>query len=133
MISIASGDPRERDGAVGRSSEGKVGPCRRRFAKSERDGPIESLDGSCWLPGCWAGSCAQGGSERAKQGFAATACVVHELEEAEIERQLLLRDAPVRACAGPPGHRAGSGRGWAACPFPACRGPARLPACDGVR
>src|SRR4051812_1970091 len=53
--------------------------------------------GSCWLPGCWSGeSCDQGGNERAKQGFAATACVVHELEEAEIERQLLLRDAPVR-------------------------------------
>src|SRR5215212_8614592 len=37
------------------------------------------------------------------------------------------------ACAGPPGHLAGSGRGWAACPSPACLGPARLPAYDGVR
>src|SRR3954462_12464084 len=53
--------------------------------------------GSCWLPGCWAGSYDQGGNERAKQGFAATACVVHELEEAEVKRQLLLRDPPVRA------------------------------------
>src|SRR3954454_24518893 len=53
--------------------------------------------GSCWLPGCWSGeSCYQSGNERAKQGFAATACVVHELEEAEIERQLLLRDTAVR-------------------------------------
>src|SRR3954449_1105509 len=42
-------------------------------------------------------SCDQGGDERAKQGFAATACVVHELEEPQIERQLLLRDPPVRA------------------------------------
>src|SRR4051812_46620339 len=57
--------------------------------------------GSCWLPGCWSGeSCDQGGDERAKQGFAATACVVHELEEAEIERQLVLRDPPVRAQPG---------------------------------
>src|SRR4051794_8907348 len=53
--------------------------------------------GSCWLPGCWAESCDQGGDERAKQGFAATACVVHELEEAEIEQQLVLRETPVRA------------------------------------
>src|SRR5215207_2694071 len=53
--------------------------------------------GSCWLPGCWAGSYDQGGNERAEQGFAATARVVHELEEAEIERQLLLRETAVRA------------------------------------
>ena len=52
------------------------------------------------LVGFWgvgSGSCDQGGDERAKQGFAATACVVHELEETEVERQLVLRDAPVRA------------------------------------
>ncbi len=36
----------------------------------------------------------------AEQGFAAPARVVHELEEAEIERQLLLRDASVRAQPG---------------------------------
>jgi len=36
----------------------------------------------------------------AEQGFAASARVVHELEEAEIERQLVLRDAPVRAQPG---------------------------------
>src|SRR3954447_13117782 len=54
-------------------------------------------DGSCWLPGCWAGSYDQGGNERAQQGFAATPRVVHELEEAEVKRQLLLRDPPVRA------------------------------------
>src|SRR3954467_3424440 len=35
--------------------------------------------------------------EGAEEGFAAAPGVVHELEEAEIERQLLLRDAPVRA------------------------------------
>src|ERR671913_1611735 len=53
--------------------------------------------GSCWFPGCWAGeSCDQGGHERAEEGFAATACVVHELEEAEIERQLVLRETAVR-------------------------------------
>ena len=47
--------------------------------------------------GVGSASCDQGGDERAKQGFAATACVVHELEEPQIERQLLLRDPPVRA------------------------------------
>ncbi len=35
--------------------------------------------------------------EGAEQGFAASACVVHELEEAEIKRQLVLRDAAVRS------------------------------------
>src|SRR5829696_4850496 len=47
--------------------------------------------------GVGSGSCDQGGDERSEQGFAATACVVHELEEAEIERQLVLRETPVRA------------------------------------
>src|SRR3954453_3021818 len=48
--------------------------------------------GSCWLAGCWSGSYDQGGNEGGEQGFAATACVVHELEEAEEVRQLLRRD-----------------------------------------
>src|SRR3954454_873193 len=56
--------------------------------------------GSCWLAGCWSGSYDQGGNECGEQGFAATACVVHELEEAEVVRQLVLRDAPVRAQPG---------------------------------
>ena len=43
------------------------------------------------------GSCHQGGDKFAEQGFAAAAGVMHELEEAEVERQLLLRDAAVRA------------------------------------
>ena len=42
----------------------------------------------------------QAGDEGAEQGFAASARVVHELEEAEVERQLVLRDAPVRAQPG---------------------------------
>src|SRR4051795_2313002 len=46
------------------------------------------------------GSCDQSGDEGFEQGFAASACVVHELEEAEIERQLVLRDAAVRAQPG---------------------------------
>jgi hypothetical protein len=33
----------------------------------------------------------QGSDQLAEQGFAAAAGVVHELEEAEVERQLLLR------------------------------------------
>ena len=45
-------------------------------------------------------SCNQGCDEGAEQGFAAPGRVVHELKEAEIERQLLLRDAPVQAQAG---------------------------------
>src|SRR4051794_12379189 len=35
----------------------------------------------------------QGGDKGSEQGFAAAAGVVHELEEAEVERQLVLRDA----------------------------------------
>jgi hypothetical protein len=45
-------------------------------------------------------SCNQACDEGAEQGFAASAGVVHELEEAEIERQLVLRDAPMRAKPG---------------------------------
>src|SRR4051794_37755375 len=36
------------------------------------------------------GSCDQGGDEGSEQGFAALARIVHELEEAEVERQLVL-------------------------------------------
>src|SRR4051794_38383816 len=42
----------------------------------------------------------QGGDKGSEQGFAAAAAVVHELEESEVERQLLLRDAPVRSQPG---------------------------------
>ena len=42
----------------------------------------------------------QAGDEGAEQRFAASASVVHELEEAEVERQLVLRHAPVRAQPG---------------------------------
>jgi len=42
----------------------------------------------------------KGGDEGAKQGFAASPSIVHELEEAEIKRQLVLRDAPVRSQPG---------------------------------
>src|SRR5215208_3413901 len=38
----------------------------------------------------------QGGDKGSEQGFAAAAGVVHELKEAEVERQLVLRDAPMR-------------------------------------
>jgi len=46
------------------------------------------------------GSCDQGCNKGAEQGFAASARVVHELKEAEIKRQLVLRDAAVRAQPG---------------------------------
>ena len=42
----------------------------------------------------------QAGDEGAEQGFAASARVVHELEEAEIKRQLVLRDTAVRSQPG---------------------------------
>ncbi len=42
----------------------------------------------------------QAGDERAEQGFATSARVMHELEEAEVERQLVLRDAAVRTQPG---------------------------------
>jgi len=42
----------------------------------------------------------QAGDEGAKQGFATSPSIVHELEEAEVERQLVLRDAPMRSQPG---------------------------------
>ena len=38
----------------------------------------------------------QGGDKGSEQGFAVAPGVVHELKEAEIERQLVLREAPMR-------------------------------------
>jgi len=55
------------------------------------------LLGSGVVPG---GSRNQAGDEGAEQGFAASARVVHELEETWIKRQLVLRDAPMRAQPG---------------------------------
>ncbi len=52
------------------------------------------LSGSGVVPGP---SRNQACDEGAEQGFAASTRVVHELEEAEVERQLVLRDAAVRA------------------------------------
>ncbi len=42
----------------------------------------------------------QAGDEGAEQGFAASARIVHELEEAEVKRQLVLRDAAMRSQPG---------------------------------
>jgi len=42
----------------------------------------------------------QARDEGAEQGFAAMARVVHDLEEAKVERQLLLRKAPMWAAPG---------------------------------
>ena len=42
----------------------------------------------------------QAGDEDTKQGFATSARVVYELEEAEVERQLVLRDAAMQAQPG---------------------------------
>ena len=45
-------------------------------------------------------SCDQARNQGAEQGFAASTCVVHELKEAEVKRQLILRDAPMWAQPG---------------------------------
>src|SRR3954447_19076105 len=42
----------------------------------------------------------QGGNERSEEGFSASAGVVNELKEAEIDGQFLLRDAAVRTQPG---------------------------------
>ena len=49
--------------------------------------------GGCWLRD-------QGCDESPEEGFASATDVVHELEEAEIVRQLVLRDAAMRAQPG---------------------------------
>ncbi len=49
-----------------------------------------SPQGSCRVPGCWLESSDECGDECTEQGLAASARVVHELEKAEIERQLVL-------------------------------------------
>src|SRR5947209_5204762 len=56
--------------------------------------------GSYWVPGWWIVSSDDCLHQGAKQGFAALTGVVHELEEAEIQRQLVLRDTAVRTQPG---------------------------------
>src|SRR3954447_14832730 len=46
----------------------------------------ENLDGSYWVPGWWDASPDQASDEGAEQGFAATAGVMHEVKETEIQR-----------------------------------------------
>src|SRR4051794_25675312 len=53
--------------------------------------------GSSRDPGCWdRGSGDEQPDEGGEEGLSSPARVVHDLEEGEVERQLLLRDAPVR-------------------------------------
>src|SRR3954469_5903126 len=98
-----SGAPWVKAGVCSGSGPQTAGPLtpakRRAFEGSRFPVPAYNQD-SCWLAGCWSGSYDQGGNECGEQGFAATACVVHDLEEAEVVRQLVLRDAPVRAQPG---------------------------------
>src|SRR3954452_4393769 len=47
---------------------------------------IAILIGSYWVPGWWDASPDQASDEGAEQGFAATAGVMHELKETEIQR-----------------------------------------------
>src|SRR3954471_10293787 len=57
--------------------------------------------GSCRVPGWWIASCDEGANQGPEQSFSAPPCVMHELKEAEIKRQLVLRDTTVRAQPGP--------------------------------
>ncbi len=84
-IQVPANDPRVRQPGV-RSSPGKPHPKKPRL-----------LSGSGVVAGT---SRDQAGDEGVKQGFAASARVVHELKEAEIKVQLVLRDAPMRAQPG---------------------------------
>ncbi len=54
-------------------------------------------EGSSWIPDSWR---EQDGEQRFQQADAALSGVVHELELADVQRQLLLRDAAVRAQPG---------------------------------
>jgi len=49
--------------------------------------------GSCGVPGR---SCQKSLNERIEECFPSFSRVVNELEEREVERQFLLRDAPIR-------------------------------------
>src|SRR6476469_8387250 len=90
---------RPRCGPRGKPPSARPGTALRRRAP-EGGRSRQKKWGSFRDPGCWCwkvgASCYQGGDKFAEQGFAAAAGVMHELEEAEIERQLLLRDASVR-------------------------------------
>src|SRR3954470_18433400 len=61
---------------------------------------LPKIGGSYWVAGWWIASCDEGANQGPEQGFAAAACVMHELKEAEIKRQLVLRDTAVRAQPG---------------------------------
>jgi hypothetical protein len=61
------------------------------------DAATRIVHGSCRVPGWWDGSPDQAADEGTEQRLAAATGIVHQLEETEIERQLLLRDAAVRA------------------------------------
>jgi hypothetical protein len=67
------------------------------FAQAAEDlGYDHIVIGSYWVPGWWIVSSDNRLHQGAEQGFAALTSVVHELEEAEIQRQLVLRDTAVR-------------------------------------
>src|SRR3954453_100594 len=66
----------------------------------KRLGIVDISCGSYWVAGWWIASCDEGANQGPEQGFAAAACVMHELKEAEIKRQLVLRDTAVRAQPG---------------------------------
>src|SRR5689334_22175823 len=66
----------------------------------ERSGNLNSVLALVGFRGGGAGSRDQGCDKGAEQGSPTPARVVNELEETEIERQLVLREAPVRAQPG---------------------------------
>src|SRR3954451_516151 len=71
------------------SSSARGRPARVIFAEADMAGTLFSGSGVL-------SSCDQGRHQLAEEGFAPAAGVVHELEEAQVQRQLFLRDAAVR-------------------------------------
>ena len=78
-------------GARARAATVKVMPCEADASTRENEG------GSSRDPGCWdRGSSDEHPDEGGEEGLPSPARVVHDLEEGEVERQLLLRDAAMR-------------------------------------
>src|SRR5215203_3832285 len=71
--------------------------CRTASSKLSEDRPDSSMKALVGFRGGGAGSRNQACDKGAEQGSPTPARVVHELEEAEIERQLVLRETAVRA------------------------------------
>lgn len=67
---------------------------RRDHAAQGKGSALDNLFGSSDVSACWD---KQGPEQRFKERRTPAASVVHELEEAHVQGQLVLRDTPVRA------------------------------------